>query len=147
MKLLRSTDGRLGAFSAALSGLAADAPRLLGEAVAEGGEKALAAEFAGEKDPAGNPWAQRKQPTGSWAILAKTKNMRDTTTATPLLSAADFTVETPGEFHQGGTKNPDGSRRMVARKLLPKGTLPEPWRVAIGEAVRERIADRLRVRA
>ena len=145
MKLHRSTDGRLEAFAAALSGLAADAPRLLGEAVAEGGEKALAAEFAGEKDPAGNRWARRKQPTGSWAILAKTKNMRDTTTATPLPSAAEFTVETPGEFHQGGTKNKDGTRRMVARPVLPQ-FMTDLWRVAIAEAVRERIADRLRVR-
>ena len=140
MKLHRSTDGRLEAFAAALSGLAADAPRLLGEAVAEGGEKALAAEFAGEKDPAGNRWARRKQPTGSWAILAKTKNMRDTTTATPLPSAAEFTVETPGEFHQHGTV------RMVARPVLPQ-FMTDLWRVAIAEAVRERIADRLRVRA
>ena len=141
MKLLRSTDGRLGAFSAALSGLAADAPRLLGEAVAEGGTAAITAEFAQEADPAGNPWARRKPPTGSWPILRKTGRMYGSVTARPLPSAAEFTVDTPAEFHQGGT------RRMVARPLLPKGKLPEPWRVAIGEAVRERIADRLRVRA
>ena len=140
MKLHRSTDGRLEAFAAALSGLAADAPRLLGEAVAEGGEAALTAEFAKEADPAGNPWAKRKTPTGSWPILRKTGRMYGSATARPLPSAAEFTVDTPAEFHQHGTV------RMVARPVLPSGTLPEPWRVAIAEAVRERIADRLRVR-
>ncbi len=141
MKLHRSTDRRLDAFRAALQGLATDAPRLLGEAVAEGGEAAITAEFAKEADPAGNPWARRKPPTGSWPILRKTGKMYGSVTARALPSAAEFTVDTPAEFHQGGTS------RMVARTVLPKGTLPEPWRVAIGEAVRERIADRLRVRA
>ena len=141
MKLLRSTDGRLGAFSAALSGLAADAPRLLGEAVAEGGTTALDREFLDQADPAGNPWAKRKPPTGSWPILRKTRRMYSSRNAAPVPNGADFTVDTPAEFHQGGTV------RMVARELLPKGTLPEPWRVAIAEAVRERIADRLRVLA
>lgn len=140
MKLHHTSDRRLDAFRAALQGLATDAPRLLGEAVAEGGEAAITAEFAKEADPAGNPWARRKPPTGSWPILRKTGRMYGSAMARPLPSAAEFTVATPAEFHQGGTS------RMVARELLPKGTLPEPWRVAIAEAVRERIADRLRVR-
>ena len=139
MKLQRSTDGRLEAFAAALSGLAADAPRLLGEAVAEGGEAAITAEFAKEADPAGNPWAKRKPPTGSWPILRKTGRMYGSATARPLPSAAEFTVDTPAEFHQHGTS------RMVARPVLPQ-FMTDLWREAIAEAVRERIADRLRVR-
>ena len=139
MKLHRSTDGRLEAFAAALSGLAADAPRLLGEAVAEGGEAAITAEFAKEADPAGNPWAKRKPPTGSWPILRKTGRMYGSATARPLPSAAEFTVDTPAEFHRHGTS------RMVARPVLPQ-FMTDLWREAIAEAVRERIADRLRVR-
>lgn len=138
MKILHSSSGGLEALAAAFDSLAADAPRLLGEAAAEGGTEALAAEFENEADPSGNPWAKRVPPTGSWPILTKTGKMRGSRTAKAFPSAAEFTVNTPAEYHQGGT------RRMVARPILPAGSLPEPWRVAIEKAVHERLRERLR---
>ena len=138
MKISYSSNGGLEALAAAFDSLAADAPRLLGEAAAEGGGKALAAEFESESDPAGNPWAKRVPPTGSWSILTKSGKMRGSRTAKAFPSAAEFTVDTPAEFHQNGT------RRMVARKLLPSRSLPEPWRLAIEKAVHDRIGERLR---
>lgn len=137
MRLSRVSDGGLDRFAAALDSLATDAPRLLGEAAAEGGEAALASEFAAQKGPEGSPWAKRVPPTGSWPILRKTGRMFGSRTADPGQSEAVFSMASPAEFHQHGT------RRMVARPILPSRELPPLWREAIAKAVRARIADRL----
>lgn len=138
MKLSYSSDGGLSAFAARLDVLAADAPRLLGEAVAEGVEQALAEEFAGEKGPDGSPWAKRIPPTGSWPILRKSGRMYGSRVVRVIPRGSEFTMDAPAQYHQHGTS------RMVARPPFPHGSLPEPWRVAIERAALERLGSALR---
>lgn len=73
-------------------------------------------------------WAPRKAPTGGWPLLEKTGSMRRTRRLEIGVSRVIMSYRGPADYHQRGTP------RMVARRLLPVGSLPPVWQKAIREA-------------
>lgn len=89
----------------------------------------VAEEFSQERDPFGNPWAPPKQPTGRLILRGKTNKL--VTWRKASVNQHGFRIDSRApyaKFHQRGTRNRDGSQRMVARRMIPDGTrLPAPW--------------------
>lgn len=86
-------------------------------------------------DPYGRPWAPLRPATlrrGRHAPpLTDTGKMRHGITVAPAQGAGiavSFADPVPAGFHQEGTT------KMVARKILPEGTLPATWNAAIATA-------------
>jgi phage gpG-like protein len=75
-----------------------------------------------EKDPDGNPWLKRKEPTGSWAILDKTGKLQ--LTARVLINRSIVArVEPYGEYHQWGTRSiPQRKMFGLPDKFLEKAS-------------------------
>lgn len=134
MKFSHSSDGGLDAFADRLELVSEEAPRALSEAMAEGIEKAIDAGFAAQSAPDGSPWEARKAPTGSWPILDRNGDMKDTRKATPDESGVDVTFALePTIFHQHGTK------KMVARPVLPWGKAAPRWTDAMDKACGDKL--------
>lgn len=92
--------------------------------------------FVEQRDPYGNAWAPRKDPSGTWPLLDKTGAGINSLTATVAGNAVRLKIAPYFKFHQSGT----GS--MVARKVFPEperglGTWSEPVHRAAVEAVKE----------
>lgn len=92
-------------------------------------------QFDSGTDPYGRPWAPLRPATlrrGRHAPpLTDTHAMRDGIAVRPQAGAGiaiTFASDVPAGFHQGGTVN------MVARKILPEGTLPRTWNEALSGA-------------
>lgn len=87
-------------------------------------------QFDERRAPDGSPWAPRKQPTGTWPLLEKTRKMRRsfkvmaTASQLKVLNAAPYL-----KFHQEGTS------RMVARPVLPGAGLTREWQEYIDVSV------------
>ena len=92
-------------------------------------------QFADGNNAYGNAWKPLlpqtvKRKGGDARILRRTDALSEATRATPT-SGSGIEIESLdyGSFHQSGTK------RMVARKILPDGSaLPKSWSDAIAEA-------------
>jgi len=91
--------------------------------------------FERESEPFGAPWAPLKRRTGK--ILQDTGRLKNS--FTPRATADGFRIVTNvayAQYHQRGT------RRMVARPLVPTGThLPDAWLVAFHRVVDEILVD------
>jgi len=108
--------------------------RITGE-VADAINEEIGGQFAGGHNAYGTPWkpllpqtVRRKR--GDARILRRTDALSAETRAVPMQGAGiEITSLDYGTFHQSGTK------RMVARKILPDGTaLPKAWTEAIEDA-------------
>lgn len=105
----------------------------------------LADQFRNAVNAYGNPWkallpqtVRRKR--GDARILMRTDALAAETVATPISGGAgvEITSLDYGNFHQTGTK------RMVARKILPDGTsLPPVWTEAIQDSLDAEFSKRL----
>jgi phage gpG-like protein len=89
--------------------------------------------FRSETDPAGRRWERKKRPDGRQVLVGKTARLRRGwhvekmgRTSVTIAPAVDY-----ADFHQQGTK------RMVARKMVPEGVLPRAWGDRINESVQE----------
>jgi hypothetical protein len=98
-------------------------------------------EFDAGNDPYGRAWAPLRPSTlragRTPPPLTNTRAMRDGLTVAPLSGGGigvSFASPTPAVFHQKGTS------RMVARKILPEGTMPKTWNAAIVAASSEAVA-------
>lgn len=95
------------------------------------------AEFAGQMDPYGRPWAPHKPATvkrwGQHAILDLSGKMKAGVTVAPMQGAGVAVTfdQDYAEHHMTGTAN------MVPRQVLPTNTLPASWNAALSEAVEE----------
>lgn len=99
----------------------------------------IKAEFAAGMDPYGRPWKPLKPATLARGRtpppLDNTGDLKDTVDAKPMQGAGvsvTFGVPYAG-FHQHGTK------RMVARPILPANGLPRTWSEAIAQETRTAI--------
>lgn len=95
--------------------------------------------FDAQKNPYGTSWAKIRR---AGRILQKTGIMRNSFkvrysgSAVSVFASVDY-----AKYHQFGTKNKDGSLRMVRRMMVPgAGGLPRAWRMSLDEAVNEAIA-------
>jgi hypothetical protein len=92
-------------------------------------------QFDERRAPDGTPWAPRKQPTGTWPLLEKSRKMRRSfkvmvsASQLKILNAAPYL-----KFHQEGTS------RMVARPVLPGAGLTSEWTEYIDVAVEQALA-------
>ncbi len=114
-------------------------PSRIAKEVSAGISALVVDQFAGSHDPYGRPWKPLlpqtvKRKGGDSRILLRTDAMANGITVKPT-SGAGVAIDvgntsTPyGQFHQSGTK------RMVARKILPDGSdLPKAWESLISEA-------------
>lgn len=98
------------------------------DAVAPVVQELLNDDFDARRSPAGDPWAQRKRPTGSWPLLEKTREMRVSQQVIPVPGGVSMSYDGPAQYHQRGTP------KMVARKLLPENSLAPGWSARIGQA-------------
>lgn len=96
-------------------------------------------QFDERRAPDGTPWAPRKQPTGTWPLLEKSKEMRRSfkviasASTLRILNAAPYL-----KFHQEGTS------RMVARPVLPGASLTTEWTDYIDASVAQALERTLR---
>ena len=89
--------------------------------------------WAQQSDPVTlQPWAPRKQPTGSWPLLRKTGRMQDTTKFKTSADPMKFYAKTTnyGPYLQYGTS------KMVARRWLGIGpAILNPMAAIIGKSI------------
>lgn len=138
MRFAFRTAGSLDAFEARLADVASGgASQPMREAVAKEAEAIVDTEFAGQRDPQGGAWSARVPPTGSWPILDKTGAMKASRKAAPTSTGATVTIAAPAQFHQKGTK------RMVARPLVPGDARSEEWQTRIGDAAAKALREKL----
>lgn len=115
-------------------------PSRISKEVADGIGELVAAEFAGQHDPYGKPWAPLKESTvrrkGHSRILSDSGLLSGSTEARPSAGAGvGITSIEYGTYHQTGTKF------MVARKILPDGPdLPKAWSAVIDRAAQKAFA-------
>jgi hypothetical protein len=106
---------------------------LMAEKGAEAAQDRLDEQFADTEDPSGRRWRPKKRPNGK-PTLEATSDMKDSAQAIPGPSGDILlSVDGPADFHQSGT------RKMVARKILPEGSLPPQWSEPIDQACHEAI--------
>ncbi len=104
--------------------------RALKELSANLAEEALelvAQGFQDQADPAGRDWKQKKIDDGRSILVGRTARLRRGWHR-KRASARGFTIGPAvdyAKYHQGGTS------RMVARKMVPDGTLPSKWKQAL----------------
>ena len=83
----------------------------------------VAQEFAEQRDPFGKPWKPKKRPDGRKILRGKTGRLIQFRKGS--VNQSGYRVDAGADyfsFHQRGTK------RMVARKMLPTGRrLPPRW--------------------
>jgi phage gpG-like protein len=110
-------------------------PSRIASEVAGAINESIADQFSAGHDPYGKPWAPLLPSTvrrkgGDRRILRRTDVLSSETVAKPTSGAGiEISSVDYGQFHQTGTK------RMVARKILPDGAeLPATWSKAIEEA-------------
>lgn len=98
--------------------------------------------FVEERDPYGNKWDPRKQPTGTWNLLDKSGQGIDQLRARGTSTSIRFTTLAYMKYHLSGT------HRMVARPWLPtqSGTLGPIWGEAFNRIAAKRIRERLGIR-
>lgn len=91
--------------------------------------------FEKEQAPSGRAWARLKSRSGR--ILQDTGRLRSSFHRKNV-SSVSVTIG-PGvsyaTFHQSGTK------RMVARPMVPEGSLPAKWKIRINRVAQEVMAD------
>lgn len=89
--------------------------------------------FRAETDPSGKPWARKKVRDGRKILSGKTSNLKGGWHYRRA-DKGGFVIS-PGvsyaTYHQTGTK------RMVARKMVPDGKLPPAWSKALEEVATE----------
>lgn len=113
--------------------LADDGEDAMADAATEAADAQLARQYRTETGPSGAKWAPKKRPNGK-PTLEASGDMKAGTKAergpgpTVLLSVPD-----PAQYHQSGTS------RMVARPILPNGSLEGEWQEAIDEAAHKAI--------
>lgn len=99
--------------------------------------------FRDQKDPYGKPWAPKKKSDGRAILTGATGFLKGGWHRTKL-GRRGFTVAASviyAAWHQDGTKNKDGvSIRMVSRKLIPEGELPDSYSQAFTETIVEIVA-------
>lgn len=92
--------------------------------------------FRDQADPYGRAWAGKKVPDGRAILTGRTGFLKSGWHRTRL-SRRGFTVApsvTYAVYHQTGTQ------RMVARKMIPDGDLPDRYSRAFAETIIEIIA-------
>lgn len=95
----------------------------------------IAEGFAKEQAPSGRSWAPLKVRAGR--ILQDTGRLRSSFHR-KAISSVSVTIGpgvTYARFHQ------DGTRRMVARPMVPDGKLPQKWSIRIERVAKEALAD------
>lgn len=92
------------------------------------------AEFTTETNPYGVPWADGPNYQG----LIRSGAMVGSLDVRARGTEIEMSMDEPFIFHQAGTKNKDGSRRMVQRKIFPyEEELPPPYQQAVDDAFDE----------
>lgn len=94
--------------------------------------------FEKREAPDGHAWAKRER-NESWPLLEKTGKMRRgwrVITSPKGISAKNKVKHT--KFHQYGT------RYMAARPMVPRGRLPEKWRVPILRSAKNAVSKELK---
>jgi hypothetical protein len=135
MRVSVRVDGRgLDGLARRLEYLGTSARRELVATVPAAVEEAIAEEFSERRDPDGKAWRARKAPTGSWPLLRKTGAMYGGRRIEPTADGCVVTFSGPAKYHQSGT------RRMVARRILPDGA-GRYWREKVLEHARRRLAE------
>lgn len=112
------------------------APRLLDAIGLQVGEEFLGLVqdgFREQRNPFGRAWAPKKRPDGRAILVGRTTRLRRSwhleRTARGVITIASSVVYTPHIQH--------GTRRMVARKMIPDDELPPSWNAALNETAIE----------
>ncbi len=96
-------------------------------------------QFARGESAEGERWANKAD--GSPSHLQKSGNMKRSMRVSGV-GGVKLTIDRPAGWHQSGTKNKDGSRRMPERPIAPVGdALPPNWAGAVSQAAREVIGE------
>ncbi|MEN6535499.1 MAG: phage virion morphogenesis protein [Bryobacteraceae bacterium] len=100
--------------------------------------------FQKQANPYGEGWAAKKHPDGRSILVGKTTNLRRgwgrraTKIGKLRWRIAPGPTAPYARYHQDGTKNKDGSVRMVARKMIPDTRgMPAEWQEAFKETATE----------
>lgn len=114
------------------------------EEIADTVQNLIAEGFERERAPTGNKWAPRVPPTGQWKLLQLTRRMFGSflvKVSGSRIKVSNSAVSEQGRpyplFHQRGT------RKMVARKMVPDRGLPSRWRSQLNKTVKSAL-ERLR---
>lgn len=94
----------------------------------------VAQEFGRESDPWGNRWAPKKKPDGRPILRGETNRLVSWRKA--FVNQHGYRIESRApysRYHQTGT------RKMVARKMVPDGRLPPRWASELRGAAIERV--------
>lgn len=122
-----------------LERLAAEGAREIERRAAVAIDLQIEKQFARGESAEGERWANKAD--GSPSFLQKSTKMRRSKRVTGV-GGIKVTLDKPAGFHQGGTKNADGSQRMPARPIAPIGdSLHGNWAKPIVEVVREVFAE------
>lgn len=114
----------------------AEVVRRVGAKIANAAHAECVRGFVEQRDPYGQRWAPRKQPTGAWPLLDKTGAGLNGLTARCIGRLVVVRIRGYFRFHQNGT------RYMAARKIFPEpgrglGSWSEPINAAARDAVSE----------
>jgi hypothetical protein len=114
----------------------------LGKNLAEEAVDLVIQGFQAQANPYREPWAPKKMPDGRAILTGKTSRLRRGWNRPAkkigrykwrIAPSVDYAT-----YHQRGTKNKDGSVRMVARKMIPdERGLPSEWQEAFRETAVE----------
>jgi len=115
--------------------------RVISQNLAQEVLELIAEGFAQQRDPYGAGWRPKKRSDGR-SILVRQGRLRRSFTLTRVNSTG-FRIGSSvsyGSYHQTGT------RRMVARKMVPDdGRLPPSWERAIRKTITEILEDHFRL--
>lgn len=111
----------------------AKVPSQASKEAAKGIDTLLLSQFVAGRDPYGRAWKPKKRGGGS--PLVRTGALAASARAKPASGSGIKLgpLVSYGQFHQTGT------RRMVARPILPYGGLPAKWNTVIKKAVENAI--------
>jgi hypothetical protein len=113
-----------------------DAPELAATAIGD----VARAQFAAGQSPAGETWAPRKKDGGR-ALANAQEHVRFAALGQDVYEDAPDHYK----YHRTGTKNADGSVRMVKRNVYAEGgRLPPSWTAAVEKALERELTRRLR---
>lgn len=123
-----------------LAGRLASLPGVLRTIPPEWGDRAVAElkdGFISKRDPYGRPWRPQKRHYGN-PLMRRSGALMGSISGNA--NGVSFTVKygTPyGGYHQGGT------RRMVARQIIPDRDIPDKWRVWLREIAAKKLSEHL----
>ncbi len=114
----------------------------ISEAVADEALDLVIQGFQKQSDPYNDNWAPKKHPDGRAILTGVTSNLRRGWHKSKIgrhrWRIAPAPTAPYAKHLQKGTKNRDGSVRMVARKMIPDGRgMPRDWDEAFNDTVLE----------